>query len=426
MKAEPVNPYTLYFPFVDGLIGYDCMACGAGCCVDGLLGVGPVEGRFLTERYPGLHFFSREASSRDGFVFYEKFKPSCWFLGEDQYCSIEKEFGRQLKPVLCRTHPVYFTPIFNEGIFLVWLAPVCHWKTPEDLSGATGIVSWDEINSLHKELQEISYHETLPVSQQVMNAVGRLSNIADLRTIIGAEERIRDAWNDFDNYRQYLSWQLAYSAAFLASRDPKVEVTTEEVKKASVSIEELSHQVQSFLGVEEMDHSAENERVLFLFTPVHRLAWLGLIVEIPDSIMESEINSHTLYHSIPKALLVMSIFSNIFSKVNPSSQRPFDYNTLIQLYLHFYLRIFSLACFNSNMDLGRVKMDMVKVKKKDRQDIKRFIRTINPFDTASIGTKIMAFCQDFTTDEKMTFLEDIGRCLLTVDFLPDFFNQRIQ
>ena len=299
VNPEPMNPYTLYFPFADGLIGYDCIACGAGCCVDGLLGVGPVEGRFLTERYPDLNFFFREAPSKGGFVFYEKFKPSCWFLREDKYCSIEKELGRQLKPVLCRTHPVYFTPIFNEGIFLVWPAPVCHWKTSEDLSGAIGIVSWDEINSLHKELQEISYHETLPVSRQVMNAVQRLSHIANLRTIIRAEERIRDSWKDFDNYREYLSWQLAYSAAFLAGKDPGVEVTTGEYKKASVFIEALSHKIQSFLEVEEVDPSPENERVLFLFTPILRLAWLGLIVEIPDSIMESEIDPHTIYHSIP-------------------------------------------------------------------------------------------------------------------------------
>ena len=424
MNPEPLNPYSLYFPFADKKIGYDCIVCGAGCCVDGLLGVGPNEGRFLTERYPGLHFFARETSSQDGFLFYEKFKPSCWFLGEDHYCSIEKEFGRERKPVLCRTHPVYFTPIFTEGIFLVWLAPVCHWTTAKDLSAATGIVSRDEIQRLHKELTAVSYYDTLPVSQQVMNAVGRLATVADLRTIIRAEERIRDAWTDFDHYHDYLSWQLAYSAAFLAGRDPEVNVTRSACEKASASMGELSRMVQSFLGVEEVDHSPENERVLFLFTPILRLAWLGLIVEIPESIMESEINSHSLYHSVPKALLVMSILSNLFAKVTAPSQKPFDYNTLIQLYLHFYLKIFSLACFNGSMDLGHVKMDMARVK--DRQNVERLIRSVDPFDRAPIGNIITAFCRDFRTDEKMTFLEDIGRCLMTVDFLPDFFNKKIQ
>ena len=35
--------------------------------------------------------------------------------------SIEKDFGRHYKPLLCRTHPVYFTPLFHQNILLAWL-----------------------------------------------------------------------------------------------------------------------------------------------------------------------------------------------------------------------------------------------------------------------------------------------------------------
>jgi Fe-S-cluster containining protein len=411
----------LYLPFADGLIGYDCISCGAGCCVDGLLGVGPVERRFLTGRYPDLHYFFRESSSGDSFAFYEKFKPTCWFLREDKYCSIERDFGRQYKPLLCRTHPVYFTPLFNEGIVLVWLGPVCFWQTSGDLSKATGIVSWDEINDLHKEQQEISYYETLPMSGQVMNAVQRLSQIVDLRTLIKVEEKIRDSWKDFDNYDQYLSWQLAYSNAFLVTRDPETEVSPEEYHRTSLFIEQLSQNVQSFLQVEETDNSPENERVLFLFTPILRLAWMGLIVEIPESIVESKVDPHTLYHTIPKALLVMSIFSKIFSTVNPSSQRSIDYNMLIQLFLHFTLRIFALSCFGSYINLGQIKNDLV-VRKDSQNKVEKFVNSVDPIDSSSIGAYITEFCKDFTIEEKMGFMDDIGRSIRGVEFLPDFLT----
>ena len=409
----------LYFPFADGLIGYDCIACGAGCCVDGILGVGEVERRLLSQKYPEINYFLREASSSGNFVFFEKFKPSCWFLRADKYCGIEKEFGRQYKPVLCRTHPVYFTPLYDEGIFLVWLGPVCHWKTSKDLSKATGIVSRDEINNLHQELKDNAYHETLPASRRVMNAVQKLSNIASLRAVINAEERIRDAWKDFDSYRQYLSWQLAYAKAFLDSRDPNVEVATSEYRGATLLIEELSQKIQSFLEVEEVRNSPEDERVLFLFTPILRLAWMGLIVEIPEALVESAVGSYTLYHWIPKTLLVMSIFSRIFTTVNPASRQSIDYNTLMQLYLHFNLRIFTLSCFGSYMDLGQIRMDMAKFT--DGRKVEHFLNFVNPMDSAPIGSHIIEFCRDFTMDQKMIFIEDIGRCLLTIDFLPDFF-----
>ena len=167
--------------------------------------------------------------------------------------------------------------------------------------------------------------------------------------------------------------------------------------------------------------AAHSERVLFLFTPILRLAWMGLIVEIPEPIMESKVDPHTLYHTIPKALLVMSIFSKIFSSVNPSSQRSIDYNMLIQLFLHFSLRIFALSCFGSQINLGQIKNDMV-VRNDSQKMVEKFVESLDPFDFSPIGTYITEFCKDFTIEEKMGFMDDIGRAIRGVEFLPDFLT----
>jgi hypothetical protein len=148
---------------------------------------------------------------------------------------------------------------------------------------------------------------------------------------------------------------------------------------------------------------------------------MGLIVEIPESIVDSKVDPHTLYHTIPKALLVMSIFSKIFSTVNPSSQRPIDYNMLMQLFLHFSLRIFALSCFGSKINFGQIKNDM-GVRNDSQNMVEQFVKSVSPLDFSPLGAHITEFCKDFTIEEKMGFMDAIGRAIRGVEFLPDFLT----
>jgi len=144
---------------------------------------------------------------------------------------------------------------------------------------------------------------------------------------------------------------------------------------------------------------------------------MGLIVDMPESLIESDMDPFSLYHSIPKALLVMSIFSKIFNRLNPSSQKTVDYNTLMQLFLHDSLRLFSLACFENRVHLSRLKHNIPAVK--NHETIYRFIKQADPMDSAPLGTQIRTFCQNLPLEEKLIFMDDIGRILRQTSFLPD-------
>ena len=135
----------LRFTFPDGALRYDCPSCGARCCKGLGIGLDPAMAAEVLARRPGLRALSRAVGPE---VVAQNVFDGCWFLDGEGLCSLERDEGREAKPVACRLFP--FNRIYRVGDVRVvdvnsYLCPV-----QEDTAGAGVRHSdlTDEINAL--------------------------------------------------------------------------------------------------------------------------------------------------------------------------------------------------------------------------------------------------------------------------------------
>jgi Fe-S-cluster containining protein len=105
----------IFIPFLDGILDYDCQACGNDCCGAGNLVVSKKEKDILLKEYPLLDFFLDNTG--DNVWTYRKY-PDCWFLDDRAFCRIESGAGYFLKPIICRLHPFYISAGRNEYVVI--------------------------------------------------------------------------------------------------------------------------------------------------------------------------------------------------------------------------------------------------------------------------------------------------------------------
>lgn len=103
----------IYFAFPDGVLDYECSECDSRCCRGNSLGadVGP-ELEQVLRLYPALAHAAVERTG--GSVVILTLPEGCVFLGRDRSCGLEKEQGRQAKPVDCRDFPFNRTVMVGE------------------------------------------------------------------------------------------------------------------------------------------------------------------------------------------------------------------------------------------------------------------------------------------------------------------------
>jgi Fe-S-cluster containining protein len=101
----------LYFTFLDGSLGYDCIRCGARCCHGLGFGVGRSELVQLLRKRPVLAPFVQPAGAHA--VALDLTEEGCWFLAPDGRCGIEVEEGRAAKPSVCKLFP--FNRVYRIG-----------------------------------------------------------------------------------------------------------------------------------------------------------------------------------------------------------------------------------------------------------------------------------------------------------------------
>ncbi len=94
----------LYMAFPDGVLHYVCAECTALCCRgQGLGGSLRKELPKLVQLYPAI---TTMASSRNGdFVYFSSPANACYLLEPDLTCRVEKQYGKALKPAVCRLFP---------------------------------------------------------------------------------------------------------------------------------------------------------------------------------------------------------------------------------------------------------------------------------------------------------------------------------
>jgi hypothetical protein len=100
---------SFYFPFPDGRIGYDCVACGFQCCKGHGFAATKTELEGLKSLRPEVEAFAfmgwgklNAEPNRE----IPTFIPNCFFLQSDGQCEVEVTLGRPRKPWVCRLYPV--------------------------------------------------------------------------------------------------------------------------------------------------------------------------------------------------------------------------------------------------------------------------------------------------------------------------------
>ncbi len=132
MDVHLLGGRPIYFPFLSGILTYDCARCDARCCKGASLGIGRSrELAALLHINPALALMAGEAFPAGALPVLETVLEQCWFLGGDNACRLEKNVGRQHKPAGCRLYP--FNQFRVADPFVVVMP---HFHCPIDVADA--------------------------------------------------------------------------------------------------------------------------------------------------------------------------------------------------------------------------------------------------------------------------------------------------
>ena len=123
-------PLAVYFPFADGALGYDCVACGARCCKreGGGFGLSRAELDALDSAFGVIKSWAHPTRSPAYFSIHSPGE-RCVFLEPDNSCRVQATLGYAAKPLVCRLFPAnQFFLLRAAGQDLVLVAdlnPLC-------------------------------------------------------------------------------------------------------------------------------------------------------------------------------------------------------------------------------------------------------------------------------------------------------------
>lgn len=377
----------LYLPFVDGAIGYDCITCQAGCCRSGRLGVLPSETLYLLGKYPKLATFGELAPSlNNNLITYIKSEPHCWFLQPDHRCEIEVHDGRERKPLICRSHPVYFRSYLSLGCVISHIAPGCVWAL-EPTDAAVGQLTWSEARALHDEY----LRHSLYVDQPLPPAWTR----ATLRQLLQAEEAVRDAGPRFAELSPYLHWQLQYTRELLADQ-PQAE--------AAPPLSAMADFVNEYLGTSySIDQlGPELNRVFNRFMPMIRLSLLGLID--PAGVCESP---QRALIDLPRALLSLAIILMLYREINPKNPFRLTFNSITQLLHGWSGALWVLASAWRRCTVVRAAGHRIEVE--DLPRMRSLLEYLDRHAGAPLGDALRACCGGNEPGRRLARLLDVAR-----------------
>ncbi len=320
----------LHFPFLDKRIGYNCATCRSGCCKTGFMGATTAEAAELVRIQPRLRSFFKSEPSPGKYSLYAKFKPSCWFLQDDGWCSIEKERGHAAKPYVCRAHPVYFRWFEDEGVCVTHYYRGCVWQL-EDVENAIGAITYDGARALSREwLAAVAY-----VSQLDANAWRGTT----LRAVLAMEDVIRDRSDGATDIMEHLAWQTALTRAFLAGEPlpDQAEAADREHVRASLQL------MMTALDLDPLDEdfgAPDLCRTFLLSMPMLRLTILPSILRETGTLKDAR----EALLRLPGMLLALFLYGYEYTRVvaKGARRRP-NHDTYIELIENWEPRLYGLS-----------------------------------------------------------------------------------
>ncbi len=154
----------LHFPFLSGVLRYECSTCEAPCCKGprgASLGIGASRELVTIARVqPRAALFTVPSSPGSALTTLRAPAEQCWFLDRKAECRIEKALGREAKPSGCRLFPFVTFRAAGEAVVVLpdFLCPI----TVADAATSDGPTSHDEIAlEIHRALIPRSGHPAL-------------------------------------------------------------------------------------------------------------------------------------------------------------------------------------------------------------------------------------------------------------------------
>ena len=110
----------IYFPFLSGLLTYDCARCDARCCRGAQLGIGRSRELVgLLSISPALGLLAAPDFSQAPMPGLQSPVDACWFLDKKQRCRLEWAVGREHKPASCRLFPFHLFRLAGEHLVVM-------------------------------------------------------------------------------------------------------------------------------------------------------------------------------------------------------------------------------------------------------------------------------------------------------------------
>jgi Fe-S-cluster containining protein len=167
MRAYLLGGRPLHFPFLSGVLRYDCATCDAPCCKGAALGIGPSrELVTIQQAQPRASLFAVPSFYSSPVVALKSPAERCWFLDRKPRCRLERVLGREAKPSGCRLFPFVRFRSVGEGVCVLpdFLCPLSVGDAVTDV----GPTSHDEIAlEVHRSLVPRGGHPELPAPRDM-------------------------------------------------------------------------------------------------------------------------------------------------------------------------------------------------------------------------------------------------------------------
>ncbi len=297
MRAYLLGGRPIYFPFLSGLLEYECSTCDAPCCRGTPLGIGRSNELVTLERVqPRIPLFTSPGFAGSAMLSITPPHEACWFLDDKARCRLHKVAGPHAKPSGCRLFPFHRVRSVGEAVVVL-----PDFLCPLQLSDGPGVSprsSHDELalemhrtgvpRGGHSQLQpprDMTWKEALPLERRVVDA---------------AEHHLDD-----DDYLPYAETQERLTHKSLAT--PR--------KKSAVAV--ARDTMERFLGSRARP-SAEAVRELVALTGTLRL-----------------MTSSLPRRDMPALLIALSVFLGEYEAMRGSRRSPRTSVTMLEQRLPF-------------------------------------------------------------------------------------------
>jgi hypothetical protein len=161
-RAYLLGGRPILFPFLSGILRYDCATCDAPCCKGASLGIGrSLELVNIQHAQPRAPLFAVPTFHGSRLLALASPAERCWFLGRKNRCRLERVLGRDAKPAGCRLFP--FVRIRSAGEHVVVLPDFSCPVFVAERPSSTGTTSHDELAlEMHRTQLPRSGHPALP------------------------------------------------------------------------------------------------------------------------------------------------------------------------------------------------------------------------------------------------------------------------